>query len=341
MSEKIGMEFLGIFGKKKEKEPEKPKEIKKIPQDVLDFIILTCNTTRKQFANKNCSYMKFTKGKTGLTDSKIGGIPFMTSKTNIPMCEDGRHMQLMVCQINAEDIPNGLGIPQEGIYQIWIDLDNQFDGYSDTREGYTTILYYSLIDVEKNGISEEECKERYHNPHPGNNKLKLNGEYKITFSNAAKDIPSLYEPIVYKNVLKKLAMKLHGSYEEGWKTEDIVRIVGEVYDTSYEGFDLYDFIEKYENDNMRKDMNKAKIGGFIPVPVEPNPDDHTFPLTTDPSSEYGKVLNILLCYFDLRNNEPFTVIDSPKDNNIYFAISGKNINEIRANKAYISEDVIY
>lgn len=331
MSEKIGMEFFGIFGSKK-KEPEKPKEPKpQLTKDVLDDIFITANLIRNQNKKKKCSYMKFTKG-AELTDSKVGGVPFMTAKTEIPMCDNGRNQMLMLCQINCADIPypTDMGFTTAGIYQIWVDPEEAFSGYYNDTE-YFKLLYYSVIDEQNNGLSIEECSERYR---PKSNGLvKINGEFKITFEKPIMDTPSIYDPTIYSKFLDKI-QKLYIKRDPGYEMEDIGSIINEVFDDID---NYYDAEKAYEDKVLMPEAKKCKIGGYIPCTYMPNPDDTTFPQYESNIND----LRVVLCYFDLNNKELFTISNANSTEAVYWGLTCKTFDEAEKGKIYCPSQVVW
>lgn len=330
MSEKIGMEFLGLFSGKK-KEPEKPKVVKpELTQDVLDDIFITANVIRNQNKKKKASVMKFSKG-AELTDSKVGGIPFMTAKTEIPMCDNRRNQMLMLCQINCADIPAGLGFPTAGLYQIWVDPEEAFEGYYESGNGCFKFIYYNVIDEEKNGLSIEEIKERY-NPKTDDT-VQINGEFKITFGNVVVDNPSIYDPTVYSKFVNKIQKK-YLKEDPGYEIEDVSGILNEVFDNIS---DYYDAQEAYEDKFLIPDAKICKVGGYIPCTYEPNPDDTTFPQYESNISD----LNLVLCYFDLKNKELFKISDVNDSKAVYWGITAKNFKEAENGRFYCPSQVVW
>ena len=334
MSEKIGMEFFGLFGgKKKEKEPEKPKVVKpQLTQDILDDIFMTANVIRNQNKKKKASIMKFTKG-AGLTDSKVGGVPFMTAKTEIPMCDNRRNQMLMLCQINCADIPMGLGFPTAGLYQIWINPEEAFDGYYENDFEAFKFIYYSVVDEEKNGLSLEEIKEKYNPKTEG--LIQLNGEFKITFSNPVVDIPSLYDPTVYSKFLNAIQKKLLKE-DPGYDIEELSSIIYEVFD-SESSDDLYDAEEEYQSKYLIPEAKKCKVGGYIPCTYEPNPDDTSFPQYESNIND----LNLVLCYFDLKNKELFKIPDVNDSEAVYWGITARNFKEAEHGRFFCPSQVVW
>lgn len=332
MSEKIGMEFFGIFGSKK-KEPEKPKEPKpQLTKNVLDDIFMTANLIRNQNKKKKASIMKFSKG-AELTDSKVGGVPFMTAKTEIPMCDNFRNQMLMLCQINCADIPVGLGFPTAGLYQIWINPEDAFDGYYEADSENFKFIYYSVVDEEKNGLSLEEIKEKYNPKTKG--LLQLNGEFKITFSNLVVDIPSLYDPTVFSKFLKAIEKK-YIKEDIGYDIEDLSSIVYEVFEIDSHD-DIYDAGEEYQNKYLIPEAKKCKIGGYIPCTYEPNPDDTTF-------SQYESNINdmnLVLCYFDLKNKELFKISDANNTETVYWGITARSFKEAESGRFFCPSQVVW
>ena len=85
-----------------------------------------------------------------LTDSKIGGIPYLPRGTSYPLDSQGRPLRLL-CQIDCRccsGLPRSSGFPQQGLLQFFIrpdglcglDLDDQ------TRQDGFRVLYHPVID---------------------------------------------------------------------------------------------------------------------------------------------------------------------------------------------------
>lgn len=328
------MEFLGgLFKAKKENNKKDVKEEASKPQltqDVLDDVFMTANIIRNQNKKKRCSLMKFTKG-AGLTDSKVGGIPFMTAKTEIPMCDNYKNQMLMLCQINCADVPHGLGLPTSGLYQVWIDPEYAGTGSYDDTE-YFKVLYYNVIDEEKNGLTAAEIEEKYR---PKTNSIiKINGEFKIHFDNPVVDTPSLYDPSVYSKFLETIEKKYIKGYQ-GYNMEDLSSIIYAAFDES--ASNMFDAEKEFENKYLIPESKKAKIGGYIPCTFLPNEDDTTFQVYDSHIND----VNLVLCYFDLKNKELFTIPSANNSETVYWGITCKDFESVMKGKIYCPSQIVW
>ncbi len=105
-----------------------------------------------------------------LTDSKIGGIPYIPKNGKIPLQSDGKQMW-MIAQINCEDIPIELtDFPHKGILQFWLSHDA-------FRENDTVVKYYTDID---DTVSEEDISLLME--HNETSFISVNGEYSLKFT---------------------------------------------------------------------------------------------------------------------------------------------------------------
>lgn len=86
-----------------------------------------------------------------LTQSKIGGYPYMPSGFEYPLDVQGNQM-ILVVQINFAEVPSLEGFPTEGILQFFITDDDMLGMHDEYREGLVTqkyfrVLYHSMVDT--------------------------------------------------------------------------------------------------------------------------------------------------------------------------------------------------
>lgn len=98
-----------------------------------------------------------------ITDSHLGGTPYVPKGRQIPTDNDGN--QLWLCaQINFSQIPQIENFPSEGILQIFLsdfDCDGGFGLYSAENgiiQGDWRMVYYPTID--EKDITESECRAK-------------------------------------------------------------------------------------------------------------------------------------------------------------------------------------
>ena len=94
----------------------------------------------------------------GVTDSHLGGVPYVPREGQIPTDEDGN--QLWLCaQINFAQMPHLDGFPDRGIFQLFasdFDADGGFGFYAgncDEQNGWRAV-YYEEVD---GTVTEAEC----------------------------------------------------------------------------------------------------------------------------------------------------------------------------------------
>ncbi len=98
-----------------------------------------------------------------ITDSHLGGVPYLPHGQEYPVGADGQRLWLCA-QINFAQMPVMEGFPQEGILQFFLsdwDYDGGFGLYSESpvaiEQGQWRVLYYPYIDE---SVTEAECKEK-------------------------------------------------------------------------------------------------------------------------------------------------------------------------------------
>lgn len=104
----------------------------------------------------------YKKASESLTESKIGGLPYLPLEGDMPRDEKGEAMYLLA-QINCEELPKNEIYPDKGLVQFWLgeDEDNYLYGLdfeAPTKQKNWRILYYETFEV---GQSFEEVKNVY------------------------------------------------------------------------------------------------------------------------------------------------------------------------------------
>ncbi len=98
-----------------------------------------------------------------VTDSHLGGVPYLPHEQAYPVGADGQRLWLCA-QINFAQMPVMEGFPQEGILQFFLsdwDYDGGFGLYSESpvaiEQEQWRVLYYPCIDT---SVTEAECKAK-------------------------------------------------------------------------------------------------------------------------------------------------------------------------------------
>ena len=93
-----------------------------------------------------------------LTDSKLGGIPYIPQGGALPTSVDGKPL-FMLAQINCEELPENSIYPKKGILQFWIiDGDDLYGMDFDnpcSNKGKRIIYYPEIVEA----LSPEQIKE--------------------------------------------------------------------------------------------------------------------------------------------------------------------------------------
>lgn len=104
-------------------------------------------------------YMQLSQEIYGITDSHLGGVPYLPHDGSYPMGDDGQ-MLWLCAQINFAQMPAMKDFPTEGILQFFLsdfDCDGGFGLYSEedgTVQSQWKICWYPEVD---NTVTEEEC----------------------------------------------------------------------------------------------------------------------------------------------------------------------------------------
>lgn len=117
----------------------------------------------KEITLKPVIHMEFNIEPVELTDSKMGGVPYLPEGDEVPTDENGHQLRLLA-QIRLADLPeNKAGLPEEGLLQFWA-LDNDVVGLETDLDkmieskGHRVIWYPSVDE----SVTEEAVLEKYH-----------------------------------------------------------------------------------------------------------------------------------------------------------------------------------
>lgn len=127
--------------------------------------ILCCQRIVEDVQEKNqqpvCP-LQFSREPFAITDSHLGGIPYLPHNQKYPTGADGQ-MLWLCAQINFSQMPRMEDFPDKGILQIFLSEFNQDGGfglYSEedgTVQGQWCLHYYPSVDET---VTEEECREK-------------------------------------------------------------------------------------------------------------------------------------------------------------------------------------
>ena len=89
-----------------------------------------------------------------LTDSKFGGLPYISTDADTPKDSNGNQLALLA-QINCSDLPENTLYPKEGLLQFWISRIDDFG--LDNKKDYC-VKYIKNIE---NNITKENILNKY------------------------------------------------------------------------------------------------------------------------------------------------------------------------------------
>ena len=136
-----------------------------------------------------------------LTDSKFGGLPYISTDADTPKDSNGNQLALLA-QINCSDLPENTLYPKDGLLQFWISRNDDF-GLSDKKD-YCVKYIKNIEDnitkkniLNKYKLLDEENSEEYS---PFN---KKNTSFALKFEKGISTITStdfLFEDIALKTI---------------------------------------------------------------------------------------------------------------------------------------------
>lgn len=114
-----------------------------------------------------CLEVGLTDTKPSLFESKVGGIPYLPSCSEIPTDSSGKQMRLLA-QVNCKDLIQLEDHPHNGILQFWLTVNSEWNEYS--------VKYYTDIN-EESALSSCQC-----HPEETAGAFPVKGEYGMSFN---------------------------------------------------------------------------------------------------------------------------------------------------------------
>ncbi len=95
----------------------------------------------------------------GLTESKIGGYPYIAVDASVPKAKDGSDL-FCLAQINCEELPKNDIYPAKGLLQFWIGRDEVYGlEFGKHVDGIAhKVVYYETVD---DSVTVEDVKSKY------------------------------------------------------------------------------------------------------------------------------------------------------------------------------------
>ena len=136
-----------------------------------------------------------------LTDSKFGGLPYISTDADTPKDSNGNQLALLA-QINCSDLPENTLYPKDGLLQFWISRNDDFG--LDNKKDYC-VKYIENIE---NNITKESILTKYKLLDEENNEEyspfnKKNTSFALKFEKGISTITStdfLFEDIALKTI---------------------------------------------------------------------------------------------------------------------------------------------
>ena len=136
-----------------------------------------------------------------LTDSKFGGLPYISTDADTPKDSNGNQLALLA-QINCSDLPENTLYPKDGLLQFWISRNDDFG--LDNKKDYCVKYIENIEDnitkesiLNKYKLLDEENSEEY-SPFS-----KKNTSFALKFEKGISTITStdfLFEDIALKTI---------------------------------------------------------------------------------------------------------------------------------------------
>lgn len=169
---------MGFFNKLKKKRAQ-DKERAELPYSIEDLLTIVDEVV-DSIDTEQMMRIKITEDQPQFTQSKFGGVPYLSHDTEVPRDEQGIQLKLLA-QINCEDLTMLEGFPSHGIIQFWFSASDIEEGEypvdSDVR-GKFKIIYYDSID---SSVTKEEVNKKINSDTKGSYSTG-NGEFALTFS---------------------------------------------------------------------------------------------------------------------------------------------------------------
>ena len=164
-----------------------------------------------------------------LTDSKFGGLPYISTDSDTPKDSNGNQLALLA-QINCSDLPENTLYPKDGLLQFWISRNDDFG--LDNKKDYC-VKYIKNIEnnitkesiLNKYKLLDEENSEEYS---PFN---KKNTSFALKFEKGISTITST--DFLFENIALKTIHELFPDENIEDLYDDLER---DVFDTLFKAF---------------------------------------------------------------------------------------------------------
>ncbi|MGM9532484.1 YwqG family protein [Intestinibacter sp.] len=193
--------------------------------------------------SKKVAYVDLKRQKTNLTDSKLGGIPYLPKDKELPVDKEGRQLKLLA-QINLQDLQGMEDLPSEGLLQFFVLADECYGLDFDNSASQDTfrVIYYEEIDK---SVKEEKVSKIYNPYYEDEDEwFVFEGEFKMEFKITEEGMS--FEDFRYDDIFVE-------KYNRKFPDEPI----NAFFDIDEFDSDLYDKISR-ENDSGEG----IKIGGY-------------------------------------------------------------------------------
>lgn len=206
--------------------------------------------------SKKVAYVNLKNQKTNLTDSKLGGIPYLPKNKELPVDKEGRQLKLLA-QINLQDLQGMEELPSEGLLQFFVIADECYGLDFDNSVSQDTfrVIYYEQID--KN-VKEEDVSKIYNPYYEDEDEwFVFEGEFKMEFKITEQGMS--FEDFRYDDIFVE-------KYNRKFPDEPIDAF----FDIDEFDSELYDQISR-ENDSGEG----IKIGGY-PFFTQEDPREYNY-----------------------------------------------------------------
>ena len=196
------------------------------------------------------------KNQPSITESKIGGLPYLPANEALPVDKDGKPMRLLA-QINCKDLVDLEEYPNEGMLQFYMTTNWPWEE--------SVVKYYETID---SSITYEAVADRLTGVDMSNESFPVNGEFGMEFS--------LSEESMSRDDNRLLALFCQYFTEISGTWISVPEDGGD---------DVYELFEAYCDDSY---AGGHKVGGYhssaqLPDYYSYNQDDKTIDVKADDS----------------------------------------------------------
>lgn len=150
-------------------------------EEAMHYVQYAAEKTLAELPKQYAVHFALTDETPSVWQSKIGGIPYMPSGTEMPVDSDGNPLRFLM-QIRCSDVQGIDGFPAQGMLQFWICADDCW-GMCDSHDKGYRVVYYDTISEHTMCPPLPEWSDTEQKFFP------LKGEFGVAFLPVTEDTP--------------------------------------------------------------------------------------------------------------------------------------------------------